>query len=152
MSTSRWLIHGIATAASIAVYTPAWAQDRLDAETLKLFGGSYSADCSNAKATRLRVLADALMVDESGKRMTGRNVKAAYFYFGESAPPEHQVVLLSEVQGGLQLMFVVNRDHSGQYIMLDGAAKVQAALGKSLLAKQYYSCNSAGRSEWRQNR
>lgn len=152
MSANRWLIRGIAAAASIAVCTPAWAQDRLDAETLKLFGGSYAADCSNAKATRLRVVADALMVDESGKRMTGRNVKAAYFYFGQSPPAEHQVVLLSEVQGGSQLRFVVHRDNSGQYITLDGDPNVQAVLGKSLLAKKYYSCDSARQSEWRQNR
>jgi hypothetical protein len=151
MNTNRWLIRGI-TAAFVAMCAPAWAQDRLDAETIKLFGGVYSAECSNVKATRLRVVPEALTVDEGGKRMTGRNVKAAYFYFGQSAPPEHQAVLLSEVQAGVQLMFVVNRDPSGQYIMLDGAPKVQAALGKSLLAKKYYSCDGAGRSEWRQNR
>ena len=146
MNTNRWLVHGITIAAFIADCAPAWAQDRLYVDALKLYGGTYSADCSNAKATRLRVVADALMVDESGKRMTGRNVQAAYSYFGQSAPPEHRVVLLSEVQVGVQLMFMVKRDNSGLYIILDGDPKVQAALGKSLLAKKYYSCDGAGKA------
>lgn len=145
MNTNRWF-HGSTIAAFIAISAPAWAQDRLYIDALKLYGGTYSADCGNAKATRLRVVADALVVEESGKRMTGRNVQAAYSYFGPSAPPEHRVVLLSEVQVGVQLMFMVKRDNSGQYIILDGDPKVQAALGRSLLAKRYYSCEGAGKA------
>ena len=141
MNTSRWLSHGIAAAAFISVCAPAWAQGRLDADTLKVYGGVYSTQCNNAKATRLRVDTDALMVDENGKRMTGRNVQAAYSFFGQSPPPDHQVVLLSDVQGGLQLMFMVNRDNSGLYIMLEGDPKVTAALGKTLLARKYYHCD-----------
>jgi hypothetical protein len=65
-----------------------WAQNTLDAQALKLYGGTYSADCSNPSATRLRVVADALMVEQGNKRLTGNNVQAAYSYFGQSSPPK----------------------------------------------------------------
>jgi hypothetical protein len=137
----RWLIRGIA-AAFVAVGAPAWAHSTLDAQALKLYGGTYLSDCSNAAAPRLRVVADALMVEQETKRLTGRNVQAAYSYFGRSPPPDYQVALLSEVRGGSQLLFIVYRDKSGQYITLDGDAKVQAALGKPLLGQKYRTCDA----------
>lgn len=138
----RGLIYGAVAALIFALSTPLWAQNRLDAEALKLYGGTYSTDCGNPKATRLTVVADALMVDEQGKRMTGRSLQAAYAFFGQAAPPEYQVALLSDVQGS-QLIFVVFRDSSGQYIRLDGEPKVHAALGKALLGRKYFSCGGA---------
>jgi hypothetical protein len=120
-----------------------WAQNTLDAQALKLYGGTYSADCSNPSATRLRVVADALMVEQGNKRLTGNNVQAAYSYFGQSSPPNYLVALLSEVRGGSQLLFIVFKDGSGQYITLDGDQKVSAALGKTLLTQKFRSCDRA---------
>jgi len=134
---------GGAAAASIVAGAPAWAQSNLDADTLKQYGGVYSSDCGSATAPRLRVVADALMVEQGTKRLTGRNVQAAYSYFGQSPPPNYQVALLSEVGGGSQMLFIVFRDKSGQYITLDGDQKVQAALGKALLGPKYRSCGAA---------
>jgi hypothetical protein len=136
----RSLICG-AAAAVVATSAPAWAQ-KLDAQALKLYGGNYSSDCSNASAPRLRVAADALMVEQGNKRMTGSNVQAAYSYFGQSPPPDYQVALLGEVRGE-QLIFLVYRDKTGQYITIDGDTKVRAALGKALLDRKYRSCNPA---------
>ena len=136
-----WLI--CAAAATVAAATPARSQSALDAQALKLYGGSYSSDCSNSAAPRLRVDADALMVEQGTKRMTGRNVQAAYSYFGQSPPPDYQVALLSEMSGGLSLMFIVYRDKSGPYITLDGHPKVSAALGKTLLERKYRRCGEA---------
>ena len=65
--------------------------------------------------------------------MTGRDVQPAYSYFGQSPPPDYQVVLLSEVRAGLRLLFIVYRDKLGPYISLDGDSKVQSALGRDLL-------------------
>lgn len=144
MTGMRWLIGG-ATAAFVAAGAPAAAQSALDAQALKLYVGAYSSDCGNGTASRLRVVADALIVEQGTKRMTGHNVQAAYSYFGQSPPPDYQVVLLSEVRAGLQLLFIVYRDKSGQYITLDGDPKVQAALGKSLLGQKYRSCNAVGK-------
>jgi inhibitor of lysozyme (Ivy) len=139
MKTSRWLIYA-GVAGFVAVAGPLRAQGKLDGDALKLYGGTYSADCGNSAAARLRVVADALMVEQETKRLTGNNVQAAYSYFGQS-PPNYQVALLSEVRGGLQLLFIVYRDGSGQYITVDGDPKVQAALGKTLLARKFRSCD-----------
>ncbi len=100
-------------------------------------------DCGNPTATRLRVVGDALMVEQGNKRLTGNNVQAAYSYFGQSAPPNYLVALLSDVRGGSQLLFIVFKDGSGQYITLDGDQKIQAALGESLLGRKFRSCDPA---------
>ena len=137
MRIFRWLI---GAAALVAAVVPASAQGKLDAEVLKLYGGIYSSECGNTSAPRLRVVADALMVEQGNKRLTGGNVQAAYSFFGQSPPPNYQVALVSELRDSLQLLFIVYRDKSGQYIKLDGDTKVQAALGKALLGRKYYSC------------
>ena len=139
MNVIRSLVCG-AAAAFAAAGAPAWAQ-RLDAQTLKLFGGNYSSDCGSSAAPRLRVVADALMVEQGNKRMTGNNVQASYSFFGQSPPPGYQVALLSEVRAQLQMIFIVCRDTSGQYIIIDGDPKVRTALGKGLLDRKYRSCN-----------
>ena len=141
---TRWLA-GVAAVLWMATGDLGWAQKTLDAQALKLYGGNYSADCRNATATRLRVVADALIVEQGNKRLTGNNVQAAYSYFGQSAPPNYLVALLSDVRGGAQLLFIVFKDASGQYITLDGDQKVQAALGKSLLGRKFRSCDPANK-------
>ncbi len=143
---NRWLVCG-AAAALIAASAPAWALDAVYAGALKLYGGSYSPDCGNATAPRLRVTADALMVEQGGKRLSGRNVQAAYSYFGSSPPPGYQVVLLSEVRAGVALEFIVYRDKAGLYITLDGDPKIQATLGKALLGHRYRACDAAARKQ-----
>lgn len=140
MQWIRWVGTAAALVGSVA---PAWAQGKLDADALKLYGGKYSTDCRSSNAPVLRVVADALMVEVGGKRMTGRNVQAAYSYFGQSAPPEYRVALLSEVRKDLQLLFIVYRDKAGQYITLGGDPKVETALGKSMLSQRFRSCESA---------
>jgi hypothetical protein len=140
MSKLGWLICG-SVATIVVAGAPAWAQNKLDADTLKLYGGTYSTECGNSAAPRLRVVSDALMVEQGNKRMTGRNVQASYSFFGQSPPPDYQVALIGEVRNDLQLLFIVYRDKTSQYIKLDGDTKVQAALGKSLLGRKYASCD-----------
>jgi hypothetical protein len=136
---------GLAAAALlISAGEPTWGQRRLEPDILKLYGGTYSVDCGNATATRLRVVADALMVEQGNKRLTANNVQAQHSFFGRSAPPNYLVALTGEVRGGSDLFFLVFRDGSGQYITVDGDQKVQAALGKALLARKFHSCDGKG--------
>jgi hypothetical protein len=141
MSEKKWVI--FVASGFLAASAPAWAQSGLDAETLKLYGGTYSADCSSTAAPRLRVASDTLVVERGNKRLTGRNVQASYSFFGQSPPPDYQVALMSDVRPGVQMLFIVYRDKSGQYITLDGDAKVQTALGRDLLGRKYRSCHPA---------
>ena len=55
MNLMRSLVCG---AAFVFVAAPTWAQNKLDAQALKLYGGTYSSDCSSPAAPRLRVAAD----------------------------------------------------------------------------------------------
>jgi hypothetical protein len=140
MKATRWLA-GSCAVAWLGAGAPVWGQSGLDREALKLYGGTYSAECGNASATRLRVVADALVVEQGDKRLAGNNVQAAHAYFGQSSPPNYQAALLSEVRRGSQMLFIVFRDGRGQYITLDGDQRVQAALGKTLLARKFYKCD-----------
>lgn len=129
-----------AAAAAMLAMAPVWAQGGLDADTLKAFGGTYSTDCGNAKLPFLRVAADALIVDPQGTRLTGQNVQAAAAFFGQSPPPNYRMTLMSEVRGGSQLLFIVFRDTAGQYITIDGDAKVRTALGSAQLKSKFRHC------------
>ena len=128
-------------AAVIGVALPAWGQSGLDRELMKMYGGAYSAECTNGSATRLRVLADELLVEQGNKRLAGKNVEAAHSFFGNSAPPNYMVALVSEVSGGSQMIFIVYREGRNQYIKIDGDQRVTTALGKSLLARKFYQCD-----------
>ena len=121
--------------------SPVLVQAGIDAPALRQFGGRYAVDCANPAVPQLRVTADALLVEQAGQRMTGRKPVSAYSYFGNSAPPKNfQVALLSEVRGGPQLIFMVYADPAGPYILLDGDAKVLAALTKTLTTPRYRRC------------
>ena len=133
----------IAAACLLAVAT-AQAQTGLGADEMKLFAGSYAADCANPAATHLRVMRDALLVEQSTQRMTGRNVMAVASFFEPNPPKGFQVALISEVRGGPQLLFLVYSDKAGQYITLDGDPKVQVALGLVLTKPKYRRCDPPG--------
>jgi hypothetical protein len=113
----------------------------LNAESMKLWGGTYSQNCSDPAAPRLRVTADALSVEQGSQRMVARNIDSAYSFFGNSPPKDFQVALMGEVRGGLQILFLIYKDRSGEYITLDGDPKVRAALGKPLLAAKHRHCD-----------
>ena len=145
MNSTGRLIRCAMTAAVIAATTPAWAQSKLDGDAMRMWGGTYSTNCGNPAAPRLRVVSDALVIEQNNKRMTGRNVQAAHSFYGNSPPPDYQVALVSEVRRDVQLLFIVFQDRSGLYINVSGDREVEAALGKALLGQKYRSCDAARR-------
>lgn len=124
--------------------SPGWTLDSVEAQALNLYGGTYSTDCANPAAPRLRATTAALVVEQGAKRMTGRNVLAAYSYFGNYPPPDYRVVLMSQVRPGVALEFIVFEDRAGLYIELAGDPKVEATLGKALLGMKYRHCDAGG--------
>ncbi len=124
------------------VSLPARAET-LSPDVMRLYGGRYSTDCAGDTGPRLRVTPAALQVEAGGKRMSGREVLAAYSYFGQQAPPKgFQVALLSQVRPGAGLQFMIYRDKSGQYAVLEADGPVQAALGPALMAARYRHCET----------
>ncbi|MDP2601366.1 MAG: hypothetical protein Q8S00_02065 [Deltaproteobacteria bacterium] len=85
MRIFRWLI---GAAALVAAAVPASAQGKLDAEVLKLYGGIYSSECGNASAPRLRVVANALMVEQGNKRLRGGERAGRFFLLRAIAAAE----------------------------------------------------------------
>jgi hypothetical protein len=134
-----WLI---CAAVTVAISTPAWSQSTLNAQAIELYGGGYSSDCSNSAAPRLHVVADALTIEHGTKRVTGHDVHTDYTFYGRSSPPTFEVALQSQVRDGTPLLFIVNRDKSGQYITLEGGREVEVALGKTLLGRKYRHCGA----------
>lgn len=120
----------------------AWSQG-LDADTLRIFGGTYRADCGNAASARASVQADALVFENGGKRITGGKVQAAASWYGPEAPPEYRVALLSELPSGRQMLFVMNEDSAGHYLTLDGDPAVLAVIGKPLAVQKFRRCDAA---------
>ena len=60
-----------ATLALGAIVTSAFAQGRLDADTMKAFGGTYQVDCSNNASPKATVFPDALVFLHGDKRVAG---------------------------------------------------------------------------------
>lgn len=128
---------------ALASHVAGWARERLNADTLAQFGGTYSMACGNPTSAKLRVTADALIVESGNQRMTGTDPQASYSFFGQSPPRGFQVALQSQVRGMAELIFMVYRDRGGNYVELDGAANVRAALGPSLTGRRYRQCDGA---------
>lgn len=148
MNTLQCLSCGAAIA-SLLASAPAASEYSLEAEALKLYGGSYSTDCGNPAAPRLRV-AETLNVEKGNKRMTGEKLMASASYLDPTPPANYQMALLSEVRGGAQLIFVVYRDKAGLYIELMGDPKVETALtavlGRAQFKSKYRDCDAANRA------
>ena len=149
MSTlTRTFVRGPAATLAVLLIpaAPAWAD--LDAAALRLWGGNWSVACGNTAAPNLRVLQSSLMVVARNRQLTGRQVRPAYSYFGQSTPENFDVALLSEVRPGTELTFLIWRDARGPYIEISADKAVEAALapvlGSALRAK-YRDCNAAAR-------
>lgn len=143
--------HAAAGAACLAACAVAAAQGVSDADSLRLFAGSYATDCAaagnGAGVPRLRVTNDALTIDQGTQRMTGRGVQAATSHFGAQPLAGFKVALLSQVKGGPELRFHVYADKAGMYVMLDGDATVKAALGDALTKPKYRRCDPPSPAE-----
>ena len=128
---------------------PVAALGMLETESIKLYGGTYSTECGNPTAPRVRV-AEKLTIEQGNKRMVGNNLMAAASYLGPEPPPDYQMALLSEVRRDARLIFLISRDKRGLYVELMGEdPKVEAALiamlGRTQYKAQYRDCDVTDR-------
>ena len=104
--------------------------------------GVLAPDCSNYMLPQLKNLGDSLVVQDGGKAvLTGRNVKLAPKYFGDTHPPEFETAFTSEAAGGEALVFVYYRNASGLFAAVDGGPKVMAALPAAFKGKRARHCD-----------
>lgn len=130
----------IALLLALAAGLPASAQGRLDAATLKAFGGTYQLDCASNTSPKATVFADALVFLDGDRRVAGARLESAASFNGPNQPPEFRTVLLSDAPGG-QLRAAVYQDKAGHYLLLDPDPKVQAAMGKSFGFQKFRRCD-----------
>ncbi len=126
----------------VCAATAAWAQGNIDAKLMQRYGGVLALDCSNYMQPQLKYLGDSLIVQVAGKAvLTGRNVKAAPTYFGATPPPEFETALTSEIAGGEPLVFVLYRNTSGLFAVVEGGPKVMAALPAAFKGQRVRHCD-----------
>ncbi|MDB4980172.1 MAG: hypothetical protein JWM82_924 [Myxococcales bacterium] len=140
MNPGRWLSWVAVLVATLGAAASARAQNKLDPDSLKLYGGLYAKDCAVAASPRLLIVADSLTVINGKKRLVGANPRASYSYFGQSPPPDHQVAFLGELPRGEQLLVLVSKDAKGLFVQVDPGPKNRAVLGKALVNKPLRSC------------
>lgn len=141
-----------AVALSAAALAPcaAWSQPGgkgLSPEAMAQYGGRWSARCADNAAPALQVQEEALIVHGGKRRVTGRSPETVHSLFGNSPPPDHfDVALVSEVDKGGTLTFLVFREARGQSITLDAAKPVMGQLGPELMKLRYWRCDGAARA------
>lgn len=147
MSVNRWWVRGATAAAACLVSwvagPSAWAQNALDVETMKLYGGTYLADCKNPVSARVTIARDALVYVQGSKRVSVGNVQAQFSYFGRSEPEGYRVAIVSESPDGAQLVVIVYSDAAGDYVTLDGDAKFMNQIGRQAATVKYRRCDAA---------
>ena len=125
---------------SLVATTAAWAQGKLDADTMKHFGGTYMPNCADNASAKATVFADALVLLQGDKRVAGAKPESAASYHGNSPPPGFRTVLLSEAPGG-QMLFSIYQDKAGYYLNVDAEPKVMAVFGKPFGQQKFRRCD-----------
>ena len=132
-----------ALAVMLFVALPAGADEKFDADNMRLFGGTYLADCRNPASASLSVLESSLVFVSGKKKVMGANVMSAASYYGDNTPPDYRTALLCELEGGAQMLFVVHQDAQGYFLTLDGDEVVKSKIGAAAWSLRYRKCDAA---------
>ena len=128
-----------ATALLLALASPAWAA--LDADNFKLWGVTWMADCSNSKGPKVTIFENDIVFLNGANRVAASNLQVQASYFGNSSPEGYLTALVGENPDGSQLIAIVYQDAEGQYLQIDGDAKLMARVGKPAAALKYRRCD-----------
>jgi hypothetical protein len=135
---------------SAAAFVPAaaWSQGSgLPPDAMAAYGGRWSTSCADASAPTLQVLQDMLIAESGKRRVVGHKPETAHSFFGNSQPPAHfDVALISNVDKGGAMTFLVYREARGQSITLDASKPVAGQLGPELMKLRYWRCDGAARA------
>lgn len=131
----------LAIALSGAVIPQAMAVEDLRAESLKLYGGTYSPDCANATAPKVRIAVDGLQITGANRNVRTAARMDSYTSFG-GAPT-------SAVPAGYKVEFIgddfslyVFEDAKGLYVPLEGYVPSAAdVVGAANMKARFGRCN-----------
>lgn len=139
MQTMRAWALGAAAALLGFAALPAAAQD-VRPESVQLYGGTYSTDCGNPAAPKLRIGADAVVLEHGARRKVGRGVMDSYTSFGGAptspVPPGYVMEFINDA-----FTVYVFQDKAGHYIAPGGyGAEGEALIGKANMKRHFRRC------------
>jgi hypothetical protein len=134
----------VAALALIAAHTPAAALDTLDADTMKEYGRTWLSDCKDNASPRVTVFNNALVFIRGDKRVASAgNVMGTATYYGQNPPDNYVYTLIGELDNGQQqLIFMIDRDKTGNYLTLMGDDKVMAQVGPDWKTLKFRPCDA----------
>jgi hypothetical protein len=113
----------------------------LDADSLKQYGGVYSPACADNGAPRVRILADAILLEQGARQLTGSNLDTSFQPYGQEAPDDYQTAITGDLPGSGALTLEVFRGKHGQYLNVENNdPRIGVVLGKKQPPKKFWSC------------
>lgn len=122
----------------------AWSQVAFGAEAMKMYGGTYRADCKDPASPSLTVFQDSLVFTHGNQRFVGTNVEQFLSAYGRMIPPYFRVSLDSYLPGNRMLSASMFVDESGAYLEVNAHLAVEKEIGEAALAVPYDRCDPAG--------
>jgi len=114
----------------------------LDRAYLEQYGGSYSADCEDDRADRLKVLLYRMVFESKKEELVTEDIEANASYWGDSPPEDFEIAFMGKVKKDRGLLFLVYGDEQGPYIQLDGDPRILKGIGHSPGEEtRYYRCS-----------
>ena len=99
---------------SITLFDAGLSQaSQLDPVYLKLYGGTYSVNCSDAQADRLMVLSDRLVVASGNREMDSNGIETDLYYWGKTPPHNFEIVLTGALKPRHYIEFLIYSDKRG---------------------------------------
>jgi hypothetical protein len=131
----------LAIAVACVAALPAFAQD-LRPESLKLYGGTYSPDCGNAAAPRVRIAADGLEIASGARTLRTRATMDSYTSFGAAptspVPEGYRVEFLGD-----DFSLYVFEDAKGLHVPLrDYLPAAEPIVGAKGMGLRYGRCDA----------
>ncbi|MGH7726943.1 MAG: Ivy family c-type lysozyme inhibitor [Candidatus Eiseniibacteriota bacterium] len=147
MRWNLWRIarRALALAACAAAPGLALAQDQLDPDTYRIYGGTYMSDCAKNTSPKLTVFETALVFLDGNNRVASTGVSSSFSYFGQSEPEGFEVALIGTFPGDLQLVAIIFGDaKGGKYIgELGGDNKILDQIAPDARKLKYRRCDAA---------
>ena len=118
-----------------------FAQD-LRPESLKLYGGTYSPDCGNAAAPRVRIAADGLEIASGARTLRTRATMDSYTSFGAAptspVPEGYRVEFLGD-----DFSLYIFEDAKGLHVPLrDYVPTAEPIVGAKGMGLRYGRCDA----------
>jgi Inhibitor of vertebrate lysozyme (Ivy) len=141
VSPIQCVLYGV-TALMMVASPSAWSQN-LDAQALKNYGGTYMVDCKNNASAKVSVFANALVFLHGNQRVASNSIETGFSYFHPNPNPKgFLVTLINAGPGGLEMLWHVFQDSSGQYLVfVDADAKSATVIGKAIAKQKFRRCD-----------